>query len=60
MACGTGACAAAVISHIAGKTGKKVKVNLPGGPLDIQWKEDGHIYMTGPAEEVFSGEIGDL
>ncbi|GAB1533965.1 MULTISPECIES: diaminopimelate epimerase [Brevibacillus] len=57
LACGTGACAAAVAAHLSGKTGRKVTVHLAGGDLFIEWKEaDNRVYMTGPATEVFSGE----
>jgi len=56
LACGTGASAAAVASIIKGYTGSKVTVLLRGGRLDIEWsKKDNHVYMTGPAEEVFTG-----
>ncbi|RPI36586.1 MAG: diaminopimelate epimerase [Nitrospiraceae bacterium] len=57
MACGTGATAAGVASHLKGFTGKRVKVILSGGELVIEWKEDNHAYMTGPAVEVFEGAI---
>jgi len=57
MACGTGATAASVASHLKGFTGKRVKVILSGGELVIEWKEDNHAYMTGPAVEVFEGAI---
>ena len=58
MACGTGACASAVASILAGYTDTKVEVELLGGSLLIEWdREKNTIYMTGPAEEVFSGEI---
>ncbi|NLW95093.1 MAG: diaminopimelate epimerase [Chlamydiae bacterium] len=56
-ACGTGACAAAVASVLTGRTGRDLVVALPGGELSIRWDEDGHVLMTGPAEEVFRGEI---
>ena len=49
LACGTGACAVAVAGAVTGRTGRHVTVELPGGPLDIRWAEDGHVYMTGPA-----------
>src|SRR5579864_3574022 len=53
LACGTGACAAVVASVLNGKTGRQVLVHLPGGDLDIEWREDdNHVYMTGPAAEV--------
>jgi diaminopimelate epimerase len=57
MACGTGACAAAVAGCLTGKNGRDVAVRLPGGELRIQWRTDDHVLMTGPAEEVFRGEI---
>ena len=57
MACGTGASAAAVASSVKGLTGKRVRVVLEAGELFIEWAEDGHVYMTGPAEEVFEGKI---
>lgn len=56
LACGTGACAAVVESILNGYTDKKVWVELLGGELLIEWKEDNHIYMTGPAVTVFKGE----
>lgn len=56
MACGTGACATAVAAALNGFTGKRVTVKLPGGELRIEWREDGHVYMTGPATEVFEGK----
>ena len=57
MACGTGASAAAVAAGINGLTGSLVKVTLLGGNLVIEWKEGGHVYMTGPAVEVFEGRF---
>jgi diaminopimelate epimerase len=57
-ACGTGACAAAVAAVLNNKTHRRVTVHLRGGDLDIEWKaEDNHVYMTGPADEVFEGTI---
>lgn len=59
LACGTGACAAVVASVLNNKTGRHVTVHLLGGDLNIEWnKKDNHVYMTGSAEEVFSGEVG--
>ena len=56
LACGTGACAAAVACVLGGKTGRKVTVELTLGTLLIDWSEtDNRVYMTGPAEIVFSG-----
>ncbi|MFA4829813.1 MAG: diaminopimelate epimerase [Thermodesulfovibrionales bacterium] len=57
MACGTGAAAAAVASNLKGLTEKNVTVRLAGGDLFIEWAENNHVYMTGPATEVFTGEI---
>jgi diaminopimelate epimerase len=57
MACGTGASAAAVASNIKGLTKKNVTIHLLGGDLFIEWAGDNHVYMTGPAEEVFEGSI---
>lgn len=57
MACGTGTCAAVVAGVLNGKLEKQVKVNLPGGRLEIEWGNDNHVYMTGPAVHVFDGEL---
>jgi diaminopimelate epimerase len=57
-ACGTGACAAAIAAVLNHKAERRVTVHLRGGDLDIEWRtEDNHVYMTGPAEEVFEGTI---
>ncbi len=56
LACGTGACAAAVAGVLAGLTQRQVTVHLTGGDLQIEWAESGEVFMTGPATEVFSGE----
>jgi diaminopimelate epimerase len=57
LACGTGASAVCVAGVLAGLTDRKVLIHLPGGDLTIEWCEsDNHVYMTGPATEVFSGE----
>lgn len=56
LACGTGACATVVAGVLNGKCDRVCTVELPGGHLKIEWKaEDGRVYMTGPAEPVFSG-----
>ncbi len=57
LACGTGACASVVASVLNNRTGKKVLVHLPGGDLLVEWSGDNRVLMTGPAEEVFEGEI---
>jgi len=55
LACGTGASAAAVAAGLKGLANRKVSVLLRGGALKIEWAKDNHVYMTGPAEEVFTG-----
>lgn len=58
LACGTGACAVAVASYLNGFTGRKVDVELMGGHLEIVYDAaTNHVFMTGPATEIFSGEI---
>ena len=57
LACGTGASAVAVAAHMKGIAEKKVTIKLLGGDLSIDLHENGHVYMTGPAEEVFQGTI---
>ena len=57
-ACGTGATASAVAAMMLGLTEYRVEVGLIGGSLEIEWdRESGHVFMTGPAVEVFHGEI---
>ncbi|RJX18125.1 MAG: diaminopimelate epimerase [Ammonifex sp.] len=56
LACGTGACATAVASFLNGLTDRKVTVSLPGGDILVTWADDNHVYMTGPAAEVFRGD----
>jgi diaminopimelate epimerase len=57
LACGTGASAVCVAGALNGLTDKKILNHLCGGDLELEWAEDGSLYMTGPATEVFSGEI---
>lgn len=58
LACGTGACATVVAGVLEGKTDRNCRVDLPGGPLYIEWDESSNkIYMTGPAEFVFEGVL---
>jgi diaminopimelate epimerase len=57
MACGTGASAVCVAGVLSRRTDRKILAHLPGGDLDLEWNADNnHVYMTGPAVEVFSGE----
>ncbi|MGI6358911.1 MAG: diaminopimelate epimerase [Bacillota bacterium] len=55
LACGTGACAVAVAAVLCGLTEPQLSVELPGGRLHIHWRNRQQLFMTGPAEEVFSG-----
>ena len=58
QACGTGACATAVAAALTGRAGRTSQIVMDGGTLSIEWRErDNHVYMTGPAEFVFDGEI---
>jgi diaminopimelate epimerase len=57
LACGTGACASLVASILNKKTDRQTLIHLPGGDLDIHGADDRHVYMIGPAEVVFKGEI---
>ncbi len=57
LACGTGACASVVSCVLNGLTKRDVLVNLPGGILNVEWSNDGNVYMTGGAEKVFDGTI---
>lgn len=57
MACGTGACATLVAAVLNNKTDRSAVVHLPGGDLNIEWAENNHVIMQGPATRVFSGSI---
>lgn len=58
LACGTGACALVVAGVLEDKIERECRVDVPGGTLDIEWNAgDNHVYMTGPAEQVFTGEV---
>ena len=56
LACGTGASAVCVAGVLAGRTDRRILAHLPGGDLELEWTENDHVFMTGPAVEVFSGE----
>jgi diaminopimelate epimerase len=57
LACGTGACAICVAGVLTGRSGRHLLAHLPGGDLELEWAEaDHHVFMTGPAVEVFSGD----
>lgn len=58
LACGTGACAVVVAGVLTKRTERNCKVTLPGGDLQIEWREgDNKVYMTGPADAVFRGSV---
>jgi diaminopimelate epimerase len=59
MACGTGASAVCVAGVLGGRTDGTIAADLPGGRLEIEWAPGGHVFMTGPAEEVFEGTWRD-
>jgi len=59
LACGTGTCAAVVGGILTGRLDRRVQVNLPGGRLLVEWAGNNHVYMTGPAEEVFEGKLSE-
>jgi diaminopimelate epimerase len=56
LACGSGACATAVAAHLRGLTGRRVTLDLDGGSLELDWREDG-VWMTGPTAHVFDGTL---
>jgi diaminopimelate epimerase len=57
MACGTGACAVGVAAARTGRSARHVTVTLPGGPLEIEWRPDDRVLMTGDAVAVFEGQV---
>lgn len=60
LACGTGACASLVAAAERGFSGRSARVQLPGGTLFVEWSENNHVFMTGPATRVFTGIIDDF
>jgi len=57
LACGTGACAIAVAALLTGRAQNPVNIKLPGGSLQISWRQGESVYMTGPAQEVYRGVL---
>ncbi len=57
LACGSAACAVAVSAARTRRADRSVTVTVPGGPLQIEWREDNHVIMTGPAEWEFAGKL---
>ena len=58
-ACGSGACAVCVAGAVTERSARTITATLPGGDLKVEWRTDGRVFMTGPAEEVFTGEWPD-
>ncbi|MGH2677867.1 MAG: diaminopimelate epimerase [Actinomycetota bacterium] len=56
LACGTGACASLVAANLMGLAGRRATVGSAGGDLDVEWADDDHVYLAGPATFVFEGE----
>ena len=56
LACGTGACASVVAAAQTGRAARQATVHLLGGDLQIEWRDDNHVYLTGPAVQSFRGE----
>lgn len=57
LACGSGACAALVNAHRRGLTHRRATVIVDGGTLEIEWRDDGHVLMTGPVATAFTGQV---
>ncbi len=57
LACGSGACAVVVAGVRKGLLERRVTVRLDGGALEIEWRDDGHVLMTGPVAHVFEGRL---
>ena len=55
LACGSGACATLVNAHRRGLTGRRARIDLPGGTLTLEWRLDGHVLMAGPVATAFTG-----
>jgi len=56
LACGSGACAIGVIAQVRGYVDRKVEIKLPGGNLEVEWDGEGEVFLSGPAEIVFTGK----
>ena len=57
LACGSAACAALVVSARVGATGRSAVVDLPGGPVGVNWRDDGHVLLSGSAHTVYEGTL---
>ena len=56
LACGSGSCATAVAAHLRGLTGRRVIMDVDGGRLELDWRDDG-VWLTGPVARVFDGVL---
>jgi diaminopimelate epimerase len=56
-ACGSAACASVVAAARTNRTGRSVRLSVPGGELHVEWRDDDHVVLTGPAEWEFSGRF---
>ena len=59
LGCGTGSCATVVAGILNDKLDRKVEVKLDGGKVTVEWAENNHVFLSGPAKLVFAGEIAD-
>ena len=59
QACGTGACATLVAAARRGLTGRRATLRLDGGALEVEWRDDNHVLMTGPVAESFTGTLNE-
>jgi diaminopimelate epimerase len=59
LACGTGACAALVAASLMGLAGRRATVRFSGGDLDVEWADDDHVYLAGPATFAFEGQLSE-
>ena len=57
LACGTGACAVAVAAARTNRASRRSRIRMDGGALEVEWAENGHVYLSGPAAYVFEGDI---
>ncbi len=57
LACGTGSCAVMTAAVLEGRTGRRAEIELDGGILQLEWRDNNHLYMTGPAVKVFEGVL---
>ena len=59
LACGTGSCATLVAAVLTGRAERQAEIELDGGKLQVEWSQNNHVFMTGPAELVYAGRLPD-